>query len=317
MSMKYRYQNKQPVDYSFWWAAIGTFLVGLFLWGWFTPKPLASSENRSYDPKPQKWQMMCASLQEVVDQYHKGEVGVFLKDLRSGRTFEYNADRMFISASLIKVPVMAATFKAIEEGKLTLNTKFKMKSAYRKGGAGKLKWSRSGENYSLSFLIYMMITQSDNTATAMVIDKLGYDYLNTVFNKLGLQTTRINPKGMSLANRLDPSLDNYTTAREMGSLLEKIYHHQVVQDGLSDLMIEIMKRANHKSRLAQNMPKNFIFARKTGTLRKNCHDMGIIYSPDGDYVMCVLTGENKDYQVAKTLISNVGKKAYEFMNQAS
>jgi beta-lactamase class A len=151
----------------------------------------------------------------------------------------------------------------------------------------------------------------------MVIDLLGYDYLNQRFEQMGLRATRIAPTGMSLADRLaDPALDNYTTPKEMASILEKIYNHQMVTDGLSDLMMEIMKGANSRTRLAKNLPHDWQFARKTGLLRKNCHDVGIVFSPEGEYVLCVLTnGNTENYKVAKGLISSVGKQAYDYIGE--
>jgi beta-lactamase class A len=104
----------------------------------------------------------------------------------------------------------------------------------------------------------------------------------------------------------------------MGSLLEKIYRHQVVNDGLSDLMIEIMKGANARTRLARDLPRDWQFARKTGLLRKNCHDVGIVFAPEGDYILCVLTNnKTENYRVAKGLISSVGKQAYDYIDQSA
>jgi beta-lactamase class A len=82
-------------------------------------------------------------------------------------------------------------------------------------------------------------------------------------------------------------------------------------------MLEIMKGASYsRGRLARDLPNDFKLARKTGLLRKNCHDMGIVFTPDGDYIICVLTGRNKNYEVAKGLISSVGRKAYEYMHNS-
>lgn len=261
---------------------------------------------------------MVQNIQKVSESYN-GDVGILIKDLKSGRTFEYHADHTFVSASLIKVPIMIATFEAIREGKISLNTRIKYKKSFRRDGSGNLKWARAGAYYPLSYLIYQMVTKSDNTATAMIIDLLGYDYLNHKFATMGLNATRIAPTGMSLASRLlDPAMDNYTTPREMAELLEKIYKHQVVTDGLSDLMIEIMKGANARTRLAKNLPNQWQLARKTGLLRKNCHDVGIVFAPEGDYILCVLTnGKTENYRMAKGLISNVGKQAYEYIDSPS
>lgn len=297
---------------SWWWAALVLCLAGLFLFGRSKKDAQAMLAVPSVDAR---WEQMSQNIQDSVRRYN-GDVGIYIKNLKTGRSFEYNTNHEFVCASLIKVPIMVATFQAIKEGRISLNSRLRFKQSYRRDGSGTLKWARKGVTYPLSYLIYQMITKSDNTATAMIIDLLGYDYLNSQFEVMGLKATRIAPTGMSLASRLsDPALDNYTTPQEMGALLEKIYRHQLVNDGLSDLMIEIMKGANHRTRLAKDLPHDWQFARKTGLLRKSCHDVGIVFSPDGDYVLCVMTyGKSENYQVAKGLISTVGRKAYAYMS---
>lgn len=208
---------------------------------------------------------------------------------------------------------MAALFADVEDGRIRLDGSLQYRRKYRRDGAGTMKWARDGSRFTISALVHTMISKSDNTATAMVISLLGYDRLNERFSQFGLTETRIAPTGMSLASRLDPSLDNWTTPEEMGRLLEKIYRHDILKnDGLSDLMLEIMKGANSRSRLARDLPSHWQLARKTGLLRKNCHDVGIVFAPDGDYIICVMTGDNRTYAGAKGFISDVGRQTYAY-----
>lgn len=291
-------------------------LVSIIFCAFFYTRPHASFEvPQATQLQDERWNQTMASIQQMVEAYD-GDVGLYIKDMRGGRTYEHNADRPFISASLIKIPIMAAVFEAVKTGRVSLSDGISFKKKYRREGSGHLKWARSGTKYPLSYLTYEMITKSDNTATAMVIGLLGYDYLNARFSEFGLKATRIAPTGMSLASRLDPSLDNYTTAREMASLLEKIYKREMVSESLSDLMLEIMKGADHPTRLAQRLPHEWKLARKTGLLRKSCHDVGIVFSPQGDYIICVLTGQNPNYAQAKGLIASVGEKAYACLNRS-
>lgn len=264
-----------------------------------------------------RWEHMAARISELTGGFD-GDVGIYIKDLNTGRTYRHNEDRRFLTASLIKVPVMAALMSAVEQGRISLDKSIRYDRSVRREGAGTLKWSRPGAHYTVSQLLWQMITKSDNTATEMIIGQLGYESLNSQFRNFGLNVTRIAPTGMSLASRLDPSLDNYTTPAEMGMLLEKIYRHQIVRnDNLSDLMLDVMKHANAPSRLAKFLPHNLVLARKTGLLRKNCHDIGIVFGPEGDYVICVMTGDSRSYANAKGFISNVGKQAFEYIGRNS
>lgn len=261
------------------------------------------------------WVLMETQLSELIKSYD-GTVGVYIKDLKTGRVYERNSDQNFISASLIKVPVMAAVLQAVEDGKITLGTMIALKRVHIRGGSGRLKWSNIGKKFPVSELLYKMITQSDNTATAMLIDHLKYDYINQCFEKFGLTTTRIEPSGMSLADYLEPSKDNYTTPHEMGMLFEKIYRHQLVSDKLSDLMLAILKEAEGHQRLKQNLPGEWSLAHKTGLLRRNCHDSGIVFSSKSDYVICVLTQSSWNYGKAKGIIASIGRTIYSYIGQS-
>ena len=303
-------------DVSWWWIAPLVLILGVLLLGKTRAQNTPEESTLKSDAK---WDRLVTELRQIAEQYN-GDVGIYIKNLKTGRSFNYNVDHTFVCASLIKVPVMIATFDAIKAGNVNLNTRIRYKREFRRDGAGQLKWARPGTYYPLSHLIYQMMTRSDNTATAMIIDLLGYDYLNQRFEAMGLQATRIRPTGMSLASRLsNPELDNYTTPQEMASLLEKMYHHEFAGDaGLNDLMLEIMKGANAPTRLKKNLPREWQFARKTGLLRKNCHDVGIVFSPEGDYVVCVLTNSYaENYRVAKNLISKVGRETYHYIENAS
>lgn len=301
-------------EISWWWFIVLVVVAAFFITA--SPTKETTQAAPSVDASLIRWNNMVSNITSTVSGYN-GEVGLYIKDLKSGRTFHHNAEKKFICASLIKVPIMVAAFQAIKDGKISLSTRVKYARKFRRDGSGNMKWAKSGFQYTVSYLIYSMITRSDNTATAMMIDLLGYDYLNERFAATGLKETQIKPSGMSLSSYLNPDLDNYTTAKEMGDLLEKIYRHELVGDGLSDLMLEIMKGASYsRGRLARDLPNDFKLARKTGLLRKNCHDMGIVFTPDGDYIICVLTGRNRNYDVAKGLISSVGRKAYEYMHNS-
>jgi beta-lactamase class A len=294
------------------WAALMGAALAVFLFA----RPVRTASALALPPVApavdEKWAHMVESITGRTSQFD-GAVGIYIKDLATGRIYEHNSDQRFLSASLIKLPIMAALFADVEDGRIRLDGSLRYSRKYRREGAGILKWARDGSRFTISSLVHTMISKSDNTATAMIISLMGFDRLNERFNEFGLSQTRILPTGMSLASKLDPALDNWTTPAEMGRILESIYRHKLLKnDGLSDLMIEILKGANSRSRLARDLPSHWQLARKTGLLRKNCHDCGIVFSPDGDYIICVMTGDSHTYADAKGFISDVGKKTYDY-----
>lgn len=257
-----------------------------------------------------EWLRLVEDLEKASRAY-SGRVGIYIKDLETGKSWEYNADRKFPSASLIKVPIMAAVFESIRAGRLSLDTQIKLTRGLRVGGSGSLKWVREGTSLSVMEIIYKMITESDNTATKMLIDSVGMDYLSGAFRAMGLEQTNITPEGMSLSSR-PVRRENYTTAREMGGLMERIYAGKLVDREASEFMLDVLKHTKSRSRLRRGLPLGWEIGHKTGLLRKACHDVGVVFSPRGDFVIAVLTSEVPSYSSAKTFIARVAKLTYKY-----
>ena len=253
---------------------------------------------------------MVGSLGNLAYNY-SGHVGIYIKDLNSDKVWEYNPDRLFPSASLIKVPIMVAICEKIKRSELSLDTRIKLTRRDRAGGSGSLKWVREGTSLSVMEIIYKMITESDNTATKMLIDYAGIGYFQQAFSGLGLVYTKIYPEGLSLtSNRV--VRENYTTAREMAVLMERIYKGEMVDRNLSEFMLDVLKHNKSRSRLRKGLPLGWEIGHKTGLLRKSCHDVGIVFSPRGDYIIAVLTSDVPNYSSAKGFISRVAKLTYEY-----
>jgi beta-lactamase class A len=132
------------------------------------------------------------------------------------------------------------------------------------------------------------------------------------FPRMGLVYTELYPEGLNLTSGR-VRYENYTTAREMNYLFEKIYKGEMVTRFASELMLEILKgRRTRRTRLAKKLPAGWTMAHKTGLLRKACHDSGIVFSPQGDYAITVLTGRNRSYSEAKIFITEIGAITYKF-----
>ncbi len=257
-----------------------------------------------------EWDEMTAGMRKLSRAY-SGNVGIYMKDLRTGRVWEYNADERFRSASLVKLPIMAAVFEKIESGALSLDTQVKLTGKERVGGSGSLKWVPNGTSLSVMELIYKMITESDNTATRMLIDKVGMGYLSSAFEGLGLKYTNITQQGMSLTSRPLRD-DNFTTAREMAGLLERIYEGALVNKEASGYMLDVLKHNKSRNRLRRGLPIGWEIGHKTGLERRSCHDVGIVFSPRGDYVIAVLTGRVPSYSSAKSFIARMARLTYKY-----
>jgi beta-lactamase class A len=261
-------------------------------------------------PRDAAWDKMVSQLDNMASRY-PGRVSVYMKDLRSGKTWTHNPDDLFPAASLIKVPILISAFYKMKDGQLSLDEPLTITRRNRRGGSGSLKWSRDGTRLSVRDALTHMINESDNTATQMVLERIGIGYVQQQFPRMGLLYTGIYEEGMSIkGGRV--AHENYTTAREMEMLLEKIYRGEAVDKPSSDLMMEILKKPKAvASRLAKGMPSNWEIAHKTGLLRQACHDSAIFLTPNGDYAVTVLTGQNASYSQAKNFITKLAHVTFE------
>jgi beta-lactamase class A len=259
---------------------------------------------------PDDWQSLADAV-SVRASHFGGTVGYIIKDFRSGQTASDNSDLSFPSASLIKFPILCAAFQAVEEGKLSLSTPITLERGDKKGGSGILKLSPLGTVYTNRELLEYMIGHSDNTAAYLLVRQLGYDYLQKTFTQLGLQDTVITAEGFKLTSRRVEE-DNMTSPRDMAYLLEKIYKRELVSAQASDQMLDILKHQHLRDRLPRFLPTGWEIAHKTGLLRRACHDVGIVFSPKGDYMICVLTSHDAAYKTAKRFISSVARITYDY-----
>jgi beta-lactamase class A len=257
-----------------------------------------------------RWLDFNERLRVLSDNY-KAKVGIYIKDLKTGKTWEYNADRLFRSASLIKLPIMVGVFNLVKENKISLETELILTSKERVDGSGSLKWARDGTRITVLELVYRMVTESDNTATRMLVDHIGIEYFKSYFKQIGLSYTNITEEGMNLTSGR-VSKENFTTPREMGYLLERIYKKDIISKDMCEMMLDILKRNKSHSRIRKGIPTTWQVGHKTGLLRKSCSDVGIVFSPNGDYILCVLLDDVPSYRSGKEFIAKVAKITAEF-----
>src|SRR4051812_16670290 len=186
------------------------------------------------------------TLEEVLKsaiEAHHGEVGLAVKHLKTGEAYEYHADQPMPTASLIKLPVMIATYEAIDKKRLSLTDMIELKKADQVDGSGILTTHFSpGMRLSLRDAIHLMIVYSDNTATNLVLDKLGLPATNECMERLGCPDTKINSKVF----RADTSIAKdrskqfglgSTSARDMLKLCEMVHANKFAnQKGFLPMM---------------------------------------------------------------------------------
>jgi beta-lactamase class A len=239
----------------------------------------------------------------------RGELGFVIKDLQTGHSIVRNPDKPFPSASMVKIPIMAACYKAVEEGLISLTDTIKLKRTDKVRGSGVLRGSPAGTPVTVERLIGLMITASDNTAANMLIDLLGFEYLGKTFKDFGLDKTNLSRKMMDFRSRAK-GIENYTTPREMADILEEIYRRTCVSRETSEKCLACLKEQKVNDRIPRYLPRKVQVAHKTGLEHKVCHDAGIVFAEKGDVLICVLTEGDTGATIAKRMIARIAARVY-------
>jgi beta-lactamase class A len=273
----------------------------------------AQARQRLLEKRSAAWGELKDSLSNKARLFH-GEAGIIIEDLNTGWEFSLNKDKLFPSASIVKIPIMAACFQAVCEGRLNLNDEMVLSPYHKTSGSGMLKSAATGTSFAVEKLIDIMITHSDNTAANMLIEKLGFDYLNAYFKRSGLRHTNLSRKMMDFQDR-KYGVENYTSASDISNLLEKFYRRKFINRQISEKCLGLLLRQKVNDRIPKKLPDDCPVAHKTGLERNICHDAGIVFTQQGDFLICVLTKSRSGTKQVKEFISNLALAIYRTYRQ--
>jgi len=268
------------------------------------------------------------SLDQVLSpaiKAHRGEVAIAIKHLKTGESFEHNAEKSMPTASLIKFPVMIAAYDAVEKDKLSLDELIELKKEDQVPGSGVLTAHFSpGAKISLRDAIHLMIVYSDNTATNLVLDKLGLPTTNELMAALDCPETRINSKVFRADTSIAPDRSKAyglgsTTARDMAKLAELLYDKKLVSEKASKQMLDHMFACEDKAKVPRSLPSGTRVAHKTGSVNTSRTDAGIIETPSGPIAFCILTSKNEDQRwtddnEGDLFCAEIGSTVYQYFN---
>jgi len=245
----------------------------------------------------------------AVSSHAPGRVGIAIEDLATGMTSGVNAAANLPAASTIKIPVMVEVFRQMELGRLDLNTVVHLESRDRDWGWGDMADAAPGTLRTVKQLLWLMITQSDNTATNMLIRKVGRVHINATMSGLGLHTTYLGDYIRSETDTIRYALR--TSPHDMVALLDNIARDRLVDEWSSREMLAILTGQTHNGLLPQPLPKHVRIAHKTGSLHDTLNDVGIVYQDGEPYTIAVMTTQLPDLDLGRTFIRKVSRLAYE------
>lgn len=252
-------------------------------------------------------------LKELSAKFPSLKPSVYVWDYVSGKYADVNADEVFSTASIIKVPVLIQVFKSIESGALNLNDKIAMTNYYKSEGSGSLQFRGVNAVYTVDQLARVMITESDNSATNMLLDATGgMNAMNQSLRKWGMKETRINDWLPDLIG------DNVTTSREMATLLYNLDNPNFLSLASRERMVDYMGHVHNNRLIQAGLPSDAVFIHKTGDIGKMLGDAGIVYTPNGKrYIVVMLVNRPYNSPLGKEFIVQASSLIYNYMYNAN
>jgi beta-lactamase class A len=281
-----------------------------------------AASSAAQQPPPQKelllWQKLDAKVHEE-DQHLDGVMGVMITDLSNGHSISLNADEVFPTASSIKIAILAELYRQVQQGKLKLTDMYTLNSADLVGGSGITNALTPGATQlTLRDVAALMVSVSDNSATNVIIDRVGMDNVNALLDGLGLTHTRLRRKMMDVKAAAE-GRENVATPREMTLLLEALYRGKVLNKQLTEDYFNLLSVPKN-SYIPRDLPEDLRVANKPGELEGVRTDSGIVFTGNRPFVISVMTsyvGRERDAGDAITRISTAAWRMFDRLSRTS
>lgn len=261
-------------------------------------------------------------LQALVENF-AGDAGIYVKHLKTGKIVAINADTLFPTASMIKVPITIGMFNKIEKGEMNYDSVLTYRDSLLYEGEDILGSFKDGEKIALSKVLMLMITTSDNTASLWCQHLAGTgSAINEWLAENGFRHTRVNSRTPGRQEAWRRYGWGQTTPREMAGLLLKIREGKVVSPRASERIYRNLVRIYFDGESLSQIPPYVQVASKSGAVDQSRSEVVMVNAPHGDYVFCVITKNQKDESWDRNnegyvLLRNVSRLLWNYFEQGS
>ena len=234
-------------------------------------------------------------LEERIHGFN-GNIGIYVKNLKTGKTTAINGDTIFPTASIVKVPILVGVMDKIQKGELDYNQELIYKDSLLYEGVDILGSFKTDEKIVLKKIIMLMLTTSDNTASLWLQSLAGTGTrINALLDTTGLKNTRINSRTPGRESNRSIYGWGQTTPKEMGILLEMIYKDQIISVEACERMQRCLGRNfwDENEAISQVPPYIEVFS-KNGCVDSVRSEVLLVNAPHNPYIFCIFTKNNKD-----------------------
>ena len=250
-----------------------------------------SSSNSHAQKRDKKLE---SEIKELLKGFH-GEVGVYVHDLKKNKTVSINADSIFPTANIIKIPILIGIMDKIEKGELQYHQQLIYKDSLLYEGVDILGSFKNNEKIEMRKVMMLMLTISDNTASIWLqsIDDAS-TRINELMDTLGMKVTRVNSRTPGRQTNQAEYGWGQTTPYEMAMLMEKIVKGEVINNEASAKMLRLLGRNYWDEVAISQIPSNVFIASKSGAVDESRNEVLFINSKHCRYIFCICTNHNRD-----------------------
>jgi len=288
------------------WTAIVLFLT-IFGAHRFTAQTTPASKQQIL------WQKLESAIGDV-DRGLDGVLGVAIEDLTSGQRFLLRGNEVFPQASSIKIAVLAGLYRQAQSGKLNLNDLYTVQASDLVADSSIMGGLTPGiTRVTLRDLATMMVAVSDNSATNVLIDRVGMENVNSLINSLGLANTRLRRKMMDL-KAAGEGRENISTPQDMMVLLEGLFRGKVLGKAMTDDFFKMLSTPK-SSFIPRDLPEGLKIANKPGELEGVRNDSGLVFLANRPYIICVMTTYLRRERDGEEAIGKISAAAYRMFDR--
>jgi len=234
-------------------------------------------------------------ISELIKDYN-GDIGIYIKDLKNGKTVFMNADTIFPTASIVKVSILIGIMDKIRRNELAYDSVLLYKDSLLYEGEDILGSFKNDQKILLKKVIMLMLTTSDNTASLWLQSLAGKGTrVNEILDSLGFKNTRINSRTPGRENNRSMYGWGQTTPAEMGRLFEMIYRDEIFSAAACERMKRCLGR-NYwdEDEAISQIPPNIQVFSKNGCVDESRSEVLLVNAPHNPYIFCIFTKNNKD-----------------------
>jgi beta-lactamase class A len=232
---------------------------------------------------------------ETLTTGFKGDVGIYVKDLHTGKTASINADSIFPTASMVKVPILIGIMDKLNKGELKYHQELTYKDSLFYAGSDLLASLKHNEKVELSKVIMLMLTTSDNTASLWLQSLAGTGTrINQILDSIGYTATRVNSRTPGREANREQFGWGQTSPKEMATMFEALANRTLLDTSSSEKMLRLLGRNYWDEEALSQIPPDVFVASKNGAVNASRSEAMYVSGKNARYVFCICTKNNKD-----------------------